>query len=548
VARARKTPVTARDAHATPAAGATRGNRRRADALQQALPLETGAAPAPPPQAPLGKAVERLWFCVCLPGLPLEALASGDEAMAVVEEVRGMHRVLRADRRATAAGVTPGQPANAALALLPELVLEERSPLREQQALESLAAWLEQYSSFVSIAAEDVLLLEVAGSLRLFGGLRKLRRQIAAGLEEQGYEPSLAIAPTPLAATWLARAGRRACIRDPDNLMPVLRALPLACLDWPRATCESLAGMGIDSIGDCLRLPRDGFARRFGAKRLLELDRALGRLPDPRPSWRAPERFVAEHEMTEEQSDSERLLALCRELLDSHERFLLARQLGTQRLRFTFFHLKAPATRLTLGSAMAERSAGFWFDLLAIRFERLVLAEPVIAIRLEGGRNRAIRTDTARLVLDDAPAPGSGYSMAQLAERLAARIGGDSVERVASSADHRPQFAWRASTALAGPTADVLAAVRWDARRPLWMLPEPLPIDARNGVPVHEGRLTLLEGPERLETGWWDEHGIARDYYTAVNPGGIRLWIFRDRLRRQHADDRSGWYLHGIFG
>jgi len=77
---------------------------------------------------------------------------------------------------------------------------------------------------------------------------------------------------------------------------------------------------------------------------------------------------------------------------------------------------------------------------------------------------------------------------------------------------------------------------------------EPLPIDARNGVPVHEGRLTLLEGPERLETGWWDEHGIARDYYTAVNPGGIRLWIFRDRLRRQHADDRSGWYLHGIFG
>ena len=59
------------------------------------------------------------------------------------------------------------------------------------------------------------------------------------------------------------------------------------------------------TVGDCLRLPREGFARRFGAQRLLQLDRALGRLPDPRTSWRAPERFCADYEMTEEQSDRE---------------------------------------------------------------------------------------------------------------------------------------------------------------------------------------------------------------------------------------------------
>ena len=45
------------------------------------------------------------------------------------------------------------------------------------------------------------------------------------------------------------------------------------------------------------------------------------------------------------------------------------------------------------------------------------------------------------------------------------------------------------------------------------------------------GRLTLLEGPERLETGWWDEDGITRDYYTAINPQGMRLWVFRNRSR-----------------
>ena len=227
-----------------------------------------------------------------------------------------------------------GQSTNAALALLPTLQLEERSPVREQQALEALATWMERFSSFICIAARDVLLLEIAGSLRLFGGLRQLRENISNGLREHGFTASLAIAPTPLAATWLARAGRRACVRDTQNVQSALRDLPLACLNWPAGMRTSLTSMGVTTIGDCLRLPREGFVRRFGAEPLLQLDRALGCLPDPRNSWRAPERFCADYEMTEEQSDRELLLKICEELLLSLEQFLLVRQLGTQRLSF----------------------------------------------------------------------------------------------------------------------------------------------------------------------------------------------------------------------
>ena len=107
-------------------------------------------------------------------------------------------------------------------------------------------------------------------------------------------------------------------------------------------------------------------------------------------------------------------------------------------------------------------------------------------------------------------------------------------------ADHRPQFAWCARSLFAAKVADVLSVVRRGLRRPLWMLPEPALLPVKQGYPLHQGRLTLIEGPERLETGWWDEHGIARDYYTAVNPRGMRLWIFRNR--------KATWYLHGIFG
>ncbi|NOR37601.1 MAG: hypothetical protein GQ577_12705, partial [Woeseiaceae bacterium] len=353
----------------------------------------------------------------------------------------------------------------------------------------------------------------------------------------------LAIAPTPLAATWLAKGGRRACIREPTNIAAALRTLSLACLGWPAAVCESLTGMGVRNIGDCQRLPREGFARRFGPQRLLELDRALGRLPDPRTSWRAPERFCADYEMTEEQSDRELLLVICQELLQSLERFLLTRQLGVQSLLFTFFHLNSSSTKIRLGCVEAERLSERWFDLLRIQFEKLTLPEAVISVRLEGGRAQALHAESGRLVFRGKTASkGIRFSIAQLAERLVARVGNQSVAGVTTVAEHRPQLAWQPRSLLADKTGDILLAVRENLQRPLWMLPEPALLSVEQGYPLHQGRLRILDGPERLETGWWDEDSIARDYYTAVNPRGMRLWVFRNRNRN------ADWYLHGFFG
>ncbi len=528
--RAWKSSLAARGASPTPAAE------------QQVLPF---AEPAPlvTPLSVTPTLVRRLWFCIYLPKLPLEACESFGEALAVVEEQRGIHKVLQADASALAAGIMPGQSANAALALLPTLRLEERSPVREQQVLEALAAWLERFSSFVTIAGKNVLLLEIAGSLRLFGGLRRLRKKISKDLGAKGFSAAIAIAPTPLAATWLARAGRRTCIRVETNLGPALRKLPLTYLDWPAGQRELLTGMGISTVGDCLRLPREGFVRRFGTERLLDLDRALGHLPDPRDSWRAPERFCADYEMTEEQSDRELLLHICHELLLSHEQFLLARQLGTQRLCFSFFHLKSTATELHLGSVLAERSAIHWFDLLKIRFEVLRLPEPVIAVRLQSGLSQPLQAETKRLRFDSkAGMQRRRYSIAQLAERLVARIGDHSVNALTMVAEYRPEYAWNTQNPLADRLPRTLTTID-DIKRPLWLLPEPALLPVDGAYPLHKGcRLTLLDGPERLETGWWDEQGISRDYYTAVNGAGMHLWVFRNRQRTPN------WYLHGIFG
>jgi len=106
------------------------------------------------------------------------------------------------------------------------------------------------------------------------------------------------------------------------------------------------------------------------------------------------------------------------------------------------------------------------------------------------------------------------------------------------AADHRPERAWARvlDGRSAGPHASCAACAR-----PLWILPAPLPLGAGKVPNLHEGSLRLMSDAERIESGWWDEHDLRRDYYTAVARSGERMWIYRDL-------DSGVWHLHGIFG
>ena len=508
------------------------------------------------------KSSGQLWFGIYLPALPLEVLHHTTQALAVFEEQQGVRKVLLANESAGAAGIQPGLAVNAALALVPELLLEERSPSWETQVLHELAAWAEKFTSFVCIATPSLLLLEIAGSLKLFGGLKALRQRIAAGLKSQGFNAAIAIAPTALAATWFARAGRRVCIQSSANLSGRLARLPLSCLGWPDAVTVSLNGMGVTCVGECLRLPRQGFAKRFGACRLLELDRALGKLPDPRQSYRAPEKFLAEYEFNEEQIDSDLLLNACEVLLKKLERFLLTRQVAVQHIQFIFFHLQNPAAQLTLGCVQADRAVKHWLQLLELKFEQLDLIAPVIAIRLRSGETEMFSTKTATLPFSQQASRQDGPPISHLAERLSARIGETSVHGVMTVAEHRPQYAWQRRDAVdevpncaatpgypgkqsVTPSDTLQCNNSLMLRRPLWMLREPRLLAVHQGMPVCDGLLSIIDGPERLETGWWDGKGIARDYFVARNPQGTHLWIYRNRNRQC---DEHRWYLHGMFG
>ncbi|MFM7568234.1 MAG: DNA polymerase Y family protein, partial [Betaproteobacteria bacterium] len=80
--------------------------------------------------------------------------------------------------------------------------------------------------------------------------------------------------------------------------------------------------------------------------------------------------------------------------------------------------------------------------------------------------------------------------------------------------------------------------------RPLWLIDPPVALSERNNRPFWESPLSLLAGPERIESGWWDDKLVLRDYFIAEDTSHRLLWIFRERL----SDTGKAWYLHGRFG
>ena len=539
--------------------------------------------PAPPtgrgPGEPAGAVAtgSELWLAIHLPNYVLESLrlrAASEStaghvpgaATVVVDVEDGGKVVCACDGEAAEAGIVRGMALNSALALLPGLSVLAREIPRERALLEVVATCAGDFTPRVALESPDGVLLEVRGSLELFGGVRGLVARVRERLQSAGVEPQIAIAPTPLASLWFARAGQEVALRRADQLAGRLAPLPLAVTRWPERSLQLLVTMGVRNLGDCQRLPRDGFARRFEPRLLAMLDRAAGRRPDPRAAFRAGERFATRRDLEPELADTQRLETAIGPLLEELCVFLRQRGRGVQVLELRFLHRMAPVTRLRLRFVEPVGEARRIAVMLHERLAHVVLPEPVRTVRLASGSLVELRAAPTELFVTDRR--GSGAAVPQLVERLRARLGVEAVYGLYLVAEHRPESAWR----VAEPAGDILLfpvplpTRAGEARsgkkrmspvlekenvpvpRPLWLLAEPRPL-AGSDQPRYEGALEFEEGPECIESGWWDGKDIARDYYIARNAAGVRLWVFRERRRRGDAGGRTcSWFLHGVFG
>jgi protein ImuB len=423
-----------------------------------------------------------------------------------------------------------------------------------QAALERLCLHALKFTPRVSIELPNALLLEIRGSVKLFGSLATLHAGIDAVWRQLALEVSSATAPSTLAALWLARAGRREIIEDPGLLAGRLAELPIGCTAWDGERLRALRALGVSRVGELLRLPRAGMARRFGAAAVLELDIALTRQAAPRRSFVPRERFRERCDFEMDVATVAYLQQALEPLIGRCARFLRERQAGVQALELRLAHRTHARTRVRLGLASSTSEQPRLMGVMSQKLSQLELAAPATSMELVSGPLQPLSAASLDVFARQGGAGGGagGDTAPQLVERLRARLGDQAVYGVRSVAEHRPEAAWqrvqelRLSAVLPGgqPRHDDMPhdhGQRHDDRqRPVWLLDEPAPLSPAEIRQILEEPQLLEEGPERIESGWWDGKGITRDYYIVRRTGGARLWVFQERRSRR-------WYLHGVF-
>jgi protein ImuB len=471
-----------------------------------------------------------MWIAIRLPQLPLEIFLRGSstpEPFALEER----HRVFACDRKALTRGVRTGMAVSAALALAPRLRVVQRDPAAETEALLGVAGWAAQFTPGVALEFPDAVLLDAAGSLKLFGGLVSLLERLRRDLTEMGWSAELAGAPTPRAAFWLTLAGKSRFVGSAAEIEPALATLPVAVLRCGGETLEALEAVGVHTLGELLALPREGVARRFRQGLLGDLDRALGRLPDPRNLFVPPARFRAAIELPAEVVQAEALLFAAKRLIVQLAGFLAARSGGAQRFVFRLEHRDRAATEVAIGLVAPSRDTEHFALLARERFSGLALGQPVREIALEVDEVVPLAGRNLGLLLEQGKPRGDWE---RLVEHLRARLGSEAVHGIAVRSEHRPEFA----SAAVDPDARPLQLDFGE--RPMWLLDRPKLLSEIGARPHHEGPLELLAGPERIESGWWDGDDVARDYFIARMQNEALVWIYRER-------GGGGWYLHGLF-
>jgi protein ImuB len=411
--------------------------------------------------------------------------------------------------------------------------------------LRGLCLHAQRFTPLVSIEMPNALLLEIRGSVKLFGSLEALHADIDAAWSRLALEARSATAPSTLAALWLARAGKRELIEDPGLLAGKLGPLPVTCTSWDPEKLHTLRAMGVTRVGELLRLPRAGLARRFGAAALLDLDIALARQAAPRRAFVPRERFRERCDFETEVETAAYLVKALEPLADRCARFLRERQAGVQALELRFKHRAAPVTRIRFGLASITSDRRRLTDVLVQKLSQVELAAPIVRMELLSGPLQPL--SAASLEVFAGSGVGGRDTAPQLIERLRARLGEQAVYGICSVPEHRPEAAWQRVHALrldsavrAGGHPGGYLRIGDGARRPVWLLDEPSRLRASEVRQWQEGRAMLEKGPERIESGWWDGKGIARDYYIVRRTGGARLWVFQERQSRR-------WYLHGMF-
>ena len=475
-----------------------------------------------------------LWFGLHLPFLSLEVFEQHeikDQGLPAV--VTDTQQVFCANESARSAGIRLGTSLATARSLVPELIHHPRNQEVESQRMERLVMTAYEFTPYVSVADFDALLLEMEGSLKLFGGVNHARRGLRSRFGRIGHRVAIGIAHTPRASLAFAKSRDDATWPDfPERSeierigLQKLDATSLDCLELEPKVRERFTNMGMRKVGDIVHVPRHELRKRFGDELTDYVAELTGERVDPWEAEQPPEVFSERLHLIDPVRGKDEVLEPMEHLAKALSKWLRKLNLGVRRLRWGVYTFEGDGAAFEVGFEQPRYEVSDIMAITGLRMETVDLPGEAMTVSLD-----ALRTGHLGLKWVERDVLGQTLTQAtpshELLDRLTARLGDTALQRFCILDDHRPEFAWMPTDQVNAHDSSI--TVPELGQRPLWLLEPPMP--------VRIGHLHIVSGPERIQCGWWD-HEQHRDYFVARDRDETWCWCFRDT---------QGWFVHGYF-
>ncbi|MFH4803420.1 DNA polymerase Y family protein [Vibrio diabolicus] len=464
-----------------------------------------------------------LWIYLHFPRLQLDALFGDnqDQPVVIVESQRC--QIVQYNEIAEQQGIKPGMGLGSAASLCRDLQVHPYHPHTELSKLQEIAQWLYLITSDIVLMPNQGILLRTTPMLTLYEGLDNYWNKVSNHLTKLQLSFQFGCGFSPLSAKLMALAGANVLSDDKSLIEQMLFPLPLPLTDLSSSMVEKLHRVGVTSLKGLLELPLQDIARRFDIDLVNYVGRLTGQFKHPVDFYHPTESFQVYLELLFEIENVQWIEKPLAKLLRQLETFLKLRDKVAFELCLTLHQREKQEQHLQLTSAQGDYLCQRWQQLASLSLESLSLNGPVTGLTL-----KVIRQGEPLSASRDLFAGQKGNMNAlELLSLLQAKLGKSAVLKPNIACDPRPE---KASQYRPADAPDEKEHAIPSILRPAMQLPTPIAL---------QEQVSLVHGPERIVSGWWDGDEIMRDYYIAHTKQGRWLWIFRDQHKH--------WFLHGYF-
>ncbi len=460
--------------------------------------------------------------------------------------------ITSANAMAMQMGVETGMVLADARAIIPNLQVKDEQPGLVARLLNRLALWCIRFSPTVATDPSDGLFIDATGCTHLWGGDQPYLDNLVKSLRGRGFDVRAAIADTPGVAWAVARYGNRSncLVVEKGKGVEALLPLPAEALRLEAETAERLHKLGLHRISQFIDMPRPVLRRRFGPALLHRLDMALGHAPEMIQPVQPPEPYSERLPCLEPVVTRSGIESALEQLLTTLCLRLKQDQKGIRKAVFKGYRVDGKTEQVVIGTNRPTHNVRHLFKLFEINLSEIEPGFGIELFLLEAPETDDHIPQQKRIW--ETPKGLDDKSVAELLDRLSARIGITCIHRYLPDEHHWPERSVKQATSM---TEQSPVSWRPGHPRPLQLLPVPERIEVTAPIPDyppmlfrHRGKLhkiTRAEGPERIEHEWWIRKGQHRDYYRVEDEHGNRYWLFR----LGHYDDKNfQWFLHGYFG